>query len=88
MIAMAEPRTSTLLSEVFYALVHWLRDPAVHVYVSAGAETAALQAQVVDLTAALEKCEKERLRLQNLYTSECLVNLSLEDRLRESSCRR
>lgn len=58
MIAMAEPRTSISLSEVFHALVHWLRDPAVLVYVSAGAETAALQAQVVDLTAALEKCEK------------------------------
>ena len=32
MIAMAEPRTSISLSEVFHALVHWLRDPAVHVY--------------------------------------------------------
>ena len=63
MIAMAEPRTSISLSEVLHALVHWLRDPAVYVYVSARAETVALLAQMVDLTAALEKCEKDRLRL-------------------------
>ena len=70
-------------SDLEAALLSWLRSPVVRLSVSAGDDIQALRSEVERLTLALTKKETERQRLENLYTSECLVNLRLEDEIRK-----
>lgn len=70
-------------SDLEAALLSWLRSPSVRLSVSAGDDIQALRSEVERLTLALSKKETERQRLENLYTSECLVNLRLEDEIRK-----
>ena len=70
-------------SDLESALLAWLRSPSVTLSVSAGDDVQALRIEVERLTEALRRKELERQRLENLYTSECLVNLRLEDEIRK-----
>lgn len=72
-----------MLSDLETALLAWLRSPSVTLSVSAGDDVQALRIEVERLTEALRRKELERQRLENLYTSECLVNLRLEDEIRK-----
>lgn len=72
-----------MLSDLENALLAWLRSPSVSLSVSAGDDVQALRIEVERLTEALRRKELERQRLENLYTSECLVNLRLEDEIRK-----
>ncbi len=72
-----------MLSDLEAALLAWLRSPAVCLFVSAGDDIQALREDIEQLSADLVKKEAERQRLETLYTSECLVNLRLEDEIRK-----
>lgn len=70
-------------SDLEVALLAWLRSPAVRLSVSSGDDIQALREEIERLSAELVKKEADRQRLEALYTSECLVNLRLEDELRK-----
>lgn len=72
-----------MLNDLEAALLAWLRSPSVRLSVSAGDDVQALRTEVERLTEALRRKEVERQRLESLYTSECLVNLRLEDEIRK-----
>lgn len=64
-------------------LCAWLRDPVVRLEVMPSQEVAALQMQVQDLTAQLDRLRHEYEVLLARYSNELNVNFVLQDLLKE-----
>lgn len=64
-------------------LSEWLRHPVVKLEMMPAQEVAALQLQVQDLTAELEKLRRENEVLMSRYSYELNFNFVLQDLLRE-----
>lgn len=64
-------------------LAAWLQNPVIRLEMMPTQEVAALQLQVQDLTAELEKCRHENEVLMARYRNELNVNFVLQDLLKE-----
>lgn len=64
-------------------LSEWLRHPVVKLEMMPAQEVAALQMQVQDLTAELEKLRRENEVLMSRYSYELNFNFVLQDLLKE-----
>lgn len=69
--------------DLFDDLSEWLRHPVVKLEMLPAQEVAALQLQVQDLTAELEKLRRENEVLMSRYSYELNFNFVLQDLLRE-----
>ena len=70
-------------SDLEAALLAWLRAPTVALVLTPSDQMQALRRKLQSVTAELERTEQARKRLEFLYSSECLVNLRLEDEVRK-----
>lgn len=70
-------------SDLEAALLAWLRAPTVALVLTHSDQMQALRRKLQSVTAELERTEQARKRLEFLYSSECLVNLRLEDEIRK-----
>lgn len=70
-------------SSLFDDLSAWLRNPVVRLEMTSSQEVAALQLQVQDLMAELEKVRHENEVLMARYTNELSINFVLQDTLKE-----
>ena len=70
-------------SDLETALLAWLRAPAVALVLTPGDQVQALRQKLQSVRDELEQTERARKRLEHLYSSECLVNLRLEDEIRK-----
>lgn len=70
-------------SDLEAALLAWLRAPTVALVLTPSDQMHGLRRKLQSVTAELERTEQARKRLEFLYSSECLVNLRLEDEIRK-----
>lgn len=70
-------------SDLEAALLAWLCAPTVALVLTPSDQMQALRRKLQSVTAELERTEQARKRLEFLYSSECLVNLRLEDEIRK-----
>lgn len=68
-------------SDLEAALLAWLRAPKVALVLTPSDQMQVLRRKLQSVTAELERTEQARKRLEFLYSSECLVNLRLEDEI-------
>lgn len=78
----SDARPQAQPDDVASALVEFLRSPLISVKLSSGDDLQELRSELAELQAQYEKASLELQRVQNLYASECVLNISLEDQLR------
>lgn len=77
-----------MISGLASALVTWLRSPEVHVRYTPSDEVLALRAEVEQLRGQVDKLQTQLTRAEVRYAQECIINLRLEDELRDHGVRR
>lgn len=74
--------------DLAFALVSWLQNPRIDIFLTPGEEVLQLRQQVKEFETRIDKLQIDLQRAQDLYGQECVINLELEDLLRMHGIRR